>query len=258
VRTTSLQPISTLVNAYLERLGQPPSSDSWSTGLPDLDSLTGGLSPGKLWAIVGRPGAGKSVLALGMARQVAIHSGGRAIVLAQRDTPEQQARRVLSAEAGVPLIHLRDGALAADDMARLEGAKMRLDGANLLIAQASDPVLAALALEEPDAPSPNFIVVDGVPVGYRRVAHFHELRRLAQALCCTVLAVLVHAPPRSTQEDEASLGADVVLRLDDWSASDRRAGEADLVVTYHREGPVMTIALHNQAFYARFVEAPSG
>jgi len=226
------------------------------TGIPDLDQLTGGLQAGKLWAVTGRPGAGKSVLTLGMARNVAIGNGGRAVVLTQRDTPEQQARRVLSAEARVPLIHLRDGHLTEDDRSRVEAAMTRLHGADLLIAQASDPVLAALALEGSDAgPSPHLIVVDAVNVAYPRIGELRELGQLAESLRCAVVAVLAHVPSRPVQasDEAATLGADVVLRLDDWSASERRGGEADLVVTYHRDGPTAKIDLLNQNMYARFI-----
>ena len=255
MRASDLQPISTLTDAYLEQLGQPAATESWSTGLPDLDHLTGGLSPGKLWAITGRPGSGKSLLALGMARHVAIDRGGRATVLTQRDTPEQQARRVLSAEATVPLHHIRDGRLSEATVSRLAVTAARLHGVALHIAQASDPVMAALVLQVTEAgPPPHLVVVDSITAGHPLV-ELRDLRQLAATLRCAVVAVLAHVPSRPLQaaEEAATLGADIVMRLDDWSTSTNRSGEADLVVTYHRDGPVTRIDLLNQMIYARFI-----
>lgn len=45
------------------------AATSVTTGLPDLDVLTGGLRAGQLWLIVGEVGAGRSTLALQFAAQ---------------------------------------------------------------------------------------------------------------------------------------------------------------------------------------------
>ena len=43
------------------------------TGLPSLDRLTGGLAPGDFWIVAGRPGMGKTALALFIALAVSAH-----------------------------------------------------------------------------------------------------------------------------------------------------------------------------------------
>jgi replicative DNA helicase len=51
--------------------------------------------------------------------------------------------------------------------------------------------------------------------------------------------------------------ADVVIlvhRPDAWEADDPRAGEADLIVAKHRNGPTTTVAVAHQLHYSRFAD----
>lgn len=41
------------------------------TGIPGLDELTGGITPGEIWVLGGRPGMGKTTMALSIAKDVA-------------------------------------------------------------------------------------------------------------------------------------------------------------------------------------------
>ena len=50
-----------------------------STGLGDLDQLLGGLQPGRLYVLAGRPAMGKSLFALQLARSVAIGERSRVL-----------------------------------------------------------------------------------------------------------------------------------------------------------------------------------
>jgi DNA repair protein RadA/Sms len=64
-----------------------------STGLAELDrSLAGGLVPGSLTLIGGEPGIGKSTLLLQLAAAWA-RRGGRALIVAAEESPEQVRRR---------------------------------------------------------------------------------------------------------------------------------------------------------------------
>src|SRR5579884_55015 len=74
------------------------------TGFPDLDRRLGGLHPGELIVLAGRPSMGKSSLASQIAVHVARQTSSRCPVgyFSLEETAEQQARRVLAAWSGVP------------------------------------------------------------------------------------------------------------------------------------------------------------
>lgn len=253
-----LQSVSAAANVLLEKLREPSPATGAATGIDDLDALTGGLHAGDLWTVTGRPGAGKSILALGWARTLALQDGGRAVVLSRRESPSQLAERVLSAEGMVGLHHLRAKRLSEQEWSRLEEATQRLVGTDLQLGFVAEPAQAALGLQTPVGTTPHgLVVVDDVFADRERLSQLQDLKQLASRLRCTVIAVLAYDSREiGAAEQEAALTADVVLRLEDRSGNQDRAGEADLVVTHHRRGPVSRIGLANQMHYARFVNPP--
>ena len=80
-----------------------------STGLPELDEvLAGGLRPGELVIVAGRPSMGKSALALGIATLVA--RTGKAVLIESYEMSRIQiGQRLLAAESGVDIAVLRAG-----------------------------------------------------------------------------------------------------------------------------------------------------
>ncbi|MCW2669886.1 MAG: dnaB, partial [Frankiales bacterium] len=89
------------------------------TGFLDLDNLTNGLHPGQLIVIAGRPGLGKSTLGLDIARSASIKSGQASVIFSLEMSKTEITMRLLSAEARVPLHHMRSGSMTDDDWARL-------------------------------------------------------------------------------------------------------------------------------------------
>jgi replicative DNA helicase len=59
-----------------------------STGFAELDGLTGGYRPGELWIVAGRPGMGKSIIAVSSATKVA--RAGHAVLAFSLELPEDQ------------------------------------------------------------------------------------------------------------------------------------------------------------------------
>lgn len=76
------------------------------TGLPDLDRLTGGLRPGRLWIVAAFTSRGKSALST----QIAVHAAQRAhkvLLYSMEMPPPEVCGRVLMGLAGVERIELR-------------------------------------------------------------------------------------------------------------------------------------------------------
>ena len=89
------------------------------TGFADLDGLTNGLHPGQLIVIAGRPGLGKSTMGLDIARAASVKHGLPSAIFSLEMSKTEITMRLLSAEARVPLHHMRSGTMTDDDWSRL-------------------------------------------------------------------------------------------------------------------------------------------
>jgi replicative DNA helicase len=78
------------------------------TGLIDLDTLLGGLAPG-LVIIAADTAAGKTSLALNIARNAAVGQGSRVAIFSLELSPLRVQERLLSSESGVDSSRLRLG-----------------------------------------------------------------------------------------------------------------------------------------------------
>lgn len=88
-----------------------------TTGSTDLDAMTGGLAPGQVVVIGGRPAVGKSVAVIDLAR-AALRAGAGVMIFTMEMTRYEVAERMISAEATVDATRIRTGRLTADDEAR--------------------------------------------------------------------------------------------------------------------------------------------
>ena len=93
------------------------------TGFADLDELTNGLHPGQMVIIAARPAVGKSTLALDFARSASIKNGLTSVIFSLEMSQIEITMRLLSAEASIPLSHIRGGRMSDDDWNRVS-AKM--------------------------------------------------------------------------------------------------------------------------------------
>lgn len=106
-------------------------SSGLTTGLADLDKqLGGGLRPGELIIVAGRPAMGKSALAGNIALRAAEH-GAKVLMFSQEMTVEENLNRWLSTVSGVPLQALRTGDIQQDHWAQLGPAADKLQNLNL-------------------------------------------------------------------------------------------------------------------------------
>ena len=80
-----------------------------STGLKDLDDLTMGLQGNNLIVIAGRPGMGKTTLAMGFANEAAIKQGKSVLVFSLEMPAAQLTDRFTSALSRVPLAEIKRG-----------------------------------------------------------------------------------------------------------------------------------------------------
>ena len=107
----------------IEAIGARGELSGVPTGFAELDGLTGGLHAGQMVLIAARPGLGKSTLALDLARSAAITHGLTSVFFSLEMSQLEITMRLLSAEASVPLTHIRSGRMSDNDWERV-GARM--------------------------------------------------------------------------------------------------------------------------------------
>lgn len=130
------QPLSELVEITLdeiESLSQHGVMAGVPTGFIDLDHLTNGLHSGQMIIIAARPGMGKSTLGLDFARSAAIKHGLCSVFFSLEMTKSEIVMRLMSAEAGVPLNHIRKGEMKDEDWNRIAAKTAQVSRAPLFI-----------------------------------------------------------------------------------------------------------------------------
>ena len=115
-----------------------------STGFFDLDKMTGGLCPGDLVVLAGRPSMGKSAMAMNIARQVSVENGLNTVVFSLEMPKEQLAKRLMADIGQMDLRKLRQGSLSDKDWQDLTRAYGRLAEARIFIDDT--PSLSAMAV----------------------------------------------------------------------------------------------------------------
>jgi replicative DNA helicase len=131
--------VSTLLPPLIDKIDEwhndPDRLRGLATGFTDFDRLTGGLRPGDLIVVAGRPSMGKSTLAVNMAEYAAVNPAIRApVAIFTLEMPSEQVlTRMLSSIGHVPLNSIRSGRISDDDWVRLTAATSQLSDARIFI-----------------------------------------------------------------------------------------------------------------------------
>ncbi len=256
------------------------------TGFTDLDTLTNGLHPGQLVVVAGRPGLGKSTLGLDLARSCSVKHRLTSAIFSLEMGKTEITMRLLSAEARIGLHHMRTGTMSDDDWARLARRMGEVADAPLFIDDSpnlSMMEIRAKARRLKQRHDLRLLVIDylqlmsGNKKAESRQQEVSELSRnlklLAKELDVPVVAMsqLNRGPEQRTDKkpqlsdlrESGSIeqDADIVILLyreDAFEKESPRAGEADLIVAKHRNGPTSTITVASQLHYSRFVDMSTG
>jgi replicative DNA helicase len=275
--------VGDLLPDVLERAVTPPTTESRvPTGFVDLDSLfCGGFAPGQLVVIGARPAMGKTTMGLCFARAAAIQHGIPTLFESLEMSRAELGLSIVSAEARVPLHHMKQGSVTDDGVQRLARRAPAIKDAPLHIndeATLTMPMLRARVRNLVRTAGLRLLVVDYLqlmqaPKAESRQVAVSELSRQLKLLAkefgitVIVLAQLNRGPEQRTEKkpmvsDLRESGAieqdaDIVILLhreDAYEKESPRAGEADLIVGKHRGGPTATITAAFQGHYARFVD----
>jgi replicative DNA helicase len=254
------------------------------TGFEEFDQLTNGLHEGQMIVIAARPGVGKSTLALDFVRSAAIHNARATVFFSLEMSADELGLRLLSAETAIPLQNLRRGEMDNSDWTTVATTMGRIHEAPLFLDDSPNmalPEIRAKCRRLKQQHNLQMVVIDylqlmssGKRVESRQqeVSEFsRSLKLLAKELQVPVIALSQlnrsseqrtdKRPMISDLRESGSIeqDADMVLlihREDMYDKEHPRAGEADIIVAKHRNGPTGDIPVAFQGARSRFVDMP--
>ena len=290
VETEDYVPLTDAVTAAIDEIEAARGRDGQMLGVPtgftELDELTNGLHGGQLIVIAARPAIGKSTLGLDIARAASIKHNQPSIVFSLEMGRAEIAMRLMSAEAAVPLQHMRKGTVHQNDWTTIAQTRGRINDAPLYIDDSPNMTLVeirAKARRLKQRVGLKLVVIDylqlmtsGKRVESRQqeVSEFSRaLKLLAKELEVPVIAISqLNRGPEQRADKKPALSdlresgaieqdADMVILLhreSAYEADNPRAGEADFIVAKHRNGPTRTITVGFHGHFSRFVDLPPG
>jgi replicative DNA helicase len=289
-RVSEFTPMKQLVNegfALIEKLYENKSAiTGLATGFTDFDELTAGLQPSNLVILAARPAMGKSTLVVNMATHVAVEQRKPAVLFSLEMSQMELVQRVLAAEARVDSDRLRTGRLQESDWPKLSQAMGRLAEAPLFIDDTPGINLMEIRSKCRRLKQQHgleLIIVDYLQLMQshkkveNRVQEVSELSRglkiLAKELSVPVVALSQLSrrpedrndkrPQLSDLRESGSIEQDAdivcfIYRDEVYSPDTAAKGEAELIVSKHRNGPLSTIHLAFLGSTSRFANLRRG
>jgi replicative DNA helicase len=223
-----------------------------------------------------------STLGLDIARSATVKHGLPAVIFSLEMSKHEITMRLLSAEAKVPLHHMRAGTLSDEDWSKLARRMGEVADAPLYIDDSPNMTMMEIRAKARRLKQRNdlkLVVIDylqlmtsGKRVESRQqeVSEFSRaLKLLAKELEVPVIAMSQlnrgseqrqdKKPMLSDLRESGSIeqDADMVMmihREDMYEKESPRAGEADIMLVKHRNGPTANVTVAFQGHYSRFVD----
>jgi replicative DNA helicase len=227
-----------------------------------------------------------STLGLDFARSCSVKHGLTSVVFSLEMSKSEIVMRLLSAEARIRLADMRAGRMSDDDWTRMARRMSEISEAPLFIDDSPNLTLMEIRAKARRLKQRNdlkLVILDylqlmtsGRKVESRQqeVSEFsRQIKLLAKELEVPVVAMsqLNRGPEQRTDKrpqladlrESGSIeqDADMVILLhrpDAFERDDPRAGEADLILAKHRNGPTNTITVAHQLHYSRFSDLAHG
>jgi replicative DNA helicase len=285
-RQKDFRSIEEVLHDELDKLHRLSIEGTSLTGVPsgfkDLDEITGGFQKGNLIVIAARPSMGKSALVTNIAENAAVQDG-RAVALFSLEMSESElAQRFVASQASIKGEDLRKGRVAENRWNKIVDATNRLAKAPLHIDDSSDVGLLEIRAKARRLHSQqglDLIIVDYLQLMRadgrieNRVEQVSQMSRglkiLARELDIPVIAlsqlnrgVEARTDKRPLLSDLRESGAieqdaDLVMFIyrDEYYNPDdtEREGEADIIVSKHRNGALGDVTLTFRKEFPKFM-----
>jgi replicative DNA helicase len=285
--TRDLQPIQQTLSDYYDRISQlaarPDEIHGVPTGFIDLDKLLSGLQPSDLIIVAGRPGMGKTGLALSIAKNAAQTHKKHVAIFSLEMSNEQLVQRLISQETMIDSQRLRTGKLEEtewplfthaievlsgtrvflDDTPAITPLQLRTKCRRLHLEYRLDLVIVDyLQLMSGDRPIDNRVQEVSFISRYLKVLA-RELNVPVLAAAQLSRAVEQRSDKRPVLSDLRESGsleqdADIVMfiyRPEVYENDPAKENIAEIIVAKHRNGPVGSVQLIFRKNLAKFENA---
>jgi replicative DNA helicase len=289
--TEGATPVGELLPDTLDEIEASANRGGKLTGIPtgfqDLDQLTNGWHAPQVIVIGARPAVGKSTLAADFARAAALKHGIPTVLFALEMGASEVIKRMLAAECKIPLHHITGGYLGDDAWTKMAKKLGEVGEAPLFIddtAEVSISDIRAKSERLKNKYGQLLVIIDYIqliPSPKKSESRQNDVSEISRAIKLMAKGLEVPVivlsqlnrgveqrqdkrPMLSDLRESGSIEQDadmvILLHREDANAKESpRAGEADLIVAKHRNGPTTTITVAFQGHYSRFVDmAPQG
>lgn len=267
----------------IEELGKSKGGvTGLSTGFYELDRMTYGLHGGQMIVVAARPGVGKSTLGLDFLRAAAIKHQQPAVLFSLEMSVEEIEMRLISAQAGVELGHIRSGQVQDHEWERISRKREQIMDAPLFIDDTANNTMSQIRTKSRRLHARyglKLIVIDYLQLmnpDKRTDSRQNDVAEMSRA--CKLLAKELKIPVvvmsqlnrgseqrgdgRPKVSDLRESGAieqdsDVVMLIHREEISDPespRVGEADIILGKQRSAPQGVCVLGWQGAYSRFAD----
>ena len=280
----SYQNISAYTDVVMERIQALAESESSITGIRtgyhDLDSLTAGFQRADLIIIAGRPGMGKTALAVNIAETAAIKDKHSVAIFSMEMQAEQLTMRMMSSLANIDQHKVRTGKLDGDDWIRftstvgmLQETKMFIDDTPALTPAELRARCRRISREH----GLDLVVVDYLQMmqvagtAENRATEISEISRslkaMAKELNIPVIALSQLNRSLESRQDKRPVmsdlresgaieqDADVIIfiyRDEEYDKETPDKGMAEIIISKQRNGPIGKVKLAWRGQYTRF------
>ncbi|WP_051096208.1 replicative DNA helicase [Streptomyces sulphureus] len=212
------------------------------TGFRELDELTGGLHPGELVVIAGRPAMGTTTLAVDFLRSAVLTHRLPAVMFTRDASLNDIGMRLLAAEARVARHRMRSGHLTDDDWGRLARKMSTVAEAPLFLQDDANTTFTQLRAQcrrlhaQHDLQLACLDTVQMLDYGTRPLgSRYEEVSEIARRLKLLAMELQIPIVAVSTLNRGAEQRDDRTPRLSDLRDSGALEDVADLVLLIHRE-----------------------
>ncbi len=281
-----LRPISQVLEQFYDRIEylyqHRGEMIGISTGLTDLDKLLGGLQRSDMIVLAGRPGMGKTSLALSIALQAARRWQKRVALFSLEMSDEQLVQRLVSAETGIDSQRLRLGEIREDEWSTFIQATNLLSSTEIYIDDT--PAISAFELRTKARRLHAEHGLDLLILDYLQLMRgdfqsenrqqeisfiSRSIKSLARELNIPVLALSQLSRQVESRHDKRPMlsdlresgsieqDADVVMfvyRDDVYNPDTEYPNIAEIIVGKHRSGPTGIFSVYFKKHLAQFVD----
>ncbi len=279
---SEISSVGDILGKVLSSIDQRQQCKGLITGVPtgfiDLDKLTRGLHGGDLIILAGRPGMGKTLLAMNIAEHIAIQERCSVAIFSLEMSKQQLVERSLISVTRLDSEKVQTGTLEAESFARLSEAIPQLLGVKLFVDDCSSLSITDIRskcrrIKREHGLS--LVVVDYITLmsgeGENETIRIGNISRglklLARDLDVPVIAIsqlnrsVEHrSDKRPTMADLRQSGsieqdADLIMfiyRDEVYNRNSQDKGVAEIILAKHRNGNVGTVSLAFNGRHCRF------